>query len=631
MRKLNNIFEFAGNIQVKIDNATKSIEEVTNKAEQETNKMVGFFKKASVAIGTVFAVDKVIDFGKLAVEASANAQALEAQFEQVFGNMQDEATGMIDGMAKEFGMLPNRIKPSFTQLTSMFKGVGMEASDAMDTAEQVTTSAADAAAFYDVSMESAQQSLTSFIKGNYQAGEAVGVFATDAQLAQFAIEQGVVSSTAEWQKLDEATKMATRADYVTNMQEMSGATGQAARESEEYENVMGNLRQAWQDFLAVVGAPILEAVIPVIQGVTSAIIAIPEVIDSVIERYKLWSEQHLILSSLLEGLILGLGIVATAIGAYTLATTIATMATTAFATIMAILTSPITLTIAAITALIAIVYTLWQNWETIGPMLSNIWNNVSIAVVGIVSDMWASITNWFSQIVSTVSAKTQEAYNSVVQWFTEMKNNTTQKVTDMYNSVVEWFGKIPGKVKEKWNEVTGFLEGINLFSIGTSIVQGLWDGIAGKWDEMVSWVSNKAASVTDTLKGVFKINSPAKVMIPIGSALPEDIAVGVEKGSKFVDKALNSVAKVVKGTSFSVPDVAVASNYTFAQAPQPTQAQTNNRSLLEEMIYLLRRLLDKDTDVKINGRSLSEEILDDINELNELYDNRNIRIQGGAL
>lgn len=631
MRKLNNLFEFAGNIQVKIDDATKSIENVTNKAEQETNKMVGFFKKASVAIGTVFAIDKVIDFGKLAVEASASAQALEAQFEQVFGDMQDKATGTIDGMAKEFGMLPNRIKPSFTQLTSMFKGVGMEASDAMDTAEQVTTSAADAAAFYDVSMESAQQSLTSFIKGNYQAGESVGIFATDAQLAQFAIEQGVVSSTAEWQKLDEATKMATRADYVTNMQEMSGATGQAARESEEYENVMGNLRQAWQDFLAVVGAPILEAVIPVIQGVTSAIIAIPEVIDSVIERYKLWSEQHPILSSLLEGLILGLGIVAIAIGAYTLATTIATMATTAFATIMAILTSPITLTIAAIAALIAIVYTLWQNWETIGPMLSNIWNNVSTAVVGIVSDMWASITNWFSQIVSSVSTKTQEAYNSVVQWFTDMKNSITQKVTDMYNSVVEWFGKIPGKIKEKWNEVTSFLKGINLFSIGTSIVQGLWDGIAGKWNDMVSWVSEKASGITDTLKGVFQINSPAKVMIPIGSALPEGVAVGVEKGAKFVDKALNSVAKVVKGTSFSVPDVAVASNYTFAQAPQPTQAQTNNRSLLEEMTYLLRRLLDKDIDVKINGRSLSEEILDDINELNELYDNRNIRIQGGAL
>src|SRR5699024_2450402 len=104
---------------------------------------------------------------------------------------------------------------------------------------------------------------------------------------------------------------------------------------------------------------------------------------------------------------------------------------------------------------------------------------------------------------------------------------------------------------------------------------GLWDGIAGKWDEMVSWVSNAAANVTDTLKGVFKINSPAKVMIPIGSALPEGVAVGVEKGAKFVDKALNSIAKDVKDTSFSVPDVAVASTYTFAQAPQPTQAQTN--------------------------------------------------------
>ena len=625
---MNNLFEMAGEIVIKMDGAVDDLEKVTDKAGETADSVVDKFKGAAKLLAGVFAVDKIFDFGKLAVEASAEAQALEAQFEQVFGNMQDEATSVIDDMSKEFGMLPNRIKPSFTQLTSMFKGVGMEASDAMDTAEQVTTSAADAAAFYDVSMESAQASLTSFIKGNYQAGESVGVFATDAQLAQFAIEQGVVSSTAEWQKLDEATKMATRADYVTNMQEMSGATGQAARESEEFENVMGNLKQAWQDFLAIVGAPILEAVIPIIQGVTTAIQEIPEVIDSVIERYQLWSAEHPILSSLLEGLIIGLGVVATAVGAYTLATTIATMATTAFATVMAVLTSPITLTIAAITALIAIVYTLWQNWETIGPMLSNIWNNVSTAVVGIVSDMWASITNWFSQIVSSVSAKTQEAYNSVVQWFTEMKNNTTQKVTDMYNSVVEWFGKIPGKVKEKWNEVTSFLEGINLFSIGTSIVQGLWDGIAGKWDEMVSWVSNAAANVTDTLKGVFQINSPAKVMIPIGSALPEGVAVGVEKGAKFVDKALNKLGSEVANTAFDVPEVAMTSDYTFKQ--QPTQAQRNNNNLLEEAVYLLRKISNKDTDININGRTLSEEILDDINYLNDLYSNRDTRIRGGV-
>ena len=282
------IFKFFGEVGLKTEEAEKGLKDITGSAESTGSNLVGIFKKAAIAIGAIFTAGKIIDFGKMAVEAAASAQAIEAQFEQVFGSLQGEANAMIDGMATEFGMLPNRILPSFTQLTSMFKGVGMEATHAMSVAEQVTTSAADAAAFYDVSMESAQASLTSFIKGNYQAGEAVGVFATDAQLAQFAIDQGIVDSTASWRDLDEATKMATRADYITNMQEMSGATGQAARESEEFENVMGNLRQAWQDFLSVVGGPILNAVIPVIQGITKGIVWLSEAIKPVTENLGEW-------------------------------------------------------------------------------------------------------------------------------------------------------------------------------------------------------------------------------------------------------------------------------------------------------------------------------------------------------
>ena len=625
---MNNLFEMAGEIVIKMDGAVDDLEKVTDKAGETADSVVDKFKGAAKLLAGVFAVDKIIDFGKLAVNAAADAKALQAQFEQVFGDMQGEASEMVDGMSKEFGMLPERISPVFTRLTSKFKGLGVDAEEAMSMAEKATTQAADAAAYYDISMEDATQAINSYLNGSTEAGEKIGLFANQTQLANWAVSQGLIEQASEWANLEDAQKQAMVLDYIDYTYELNGAMGQAALEADGFENVMGNLKAAWEKFLAIVGAPILEAVIPIIQGVTTAIVEIPEVIDSVIERYKQWSEQHPILSSLLEGLVIGLGVIAAAIGAYNLVIAAATFATTAFATVMAVLTSPITLTIAAIAALIAIVYTLWQNWETIGPMLSNIWNNVSTAVVGIVSDMWASITNWFSQIVSSVSSKTQEAYNSVVQWFTEMKNNTTQKVTDMYNSVVEWFGKIPGKVKEKWNEVTSFLKGINLFSIGTSIVQGLWDGIAGKWDEMVSWVSNKAAGITDTLKGVFKINSPAKVMIPIGSALPEGVAVGVEKGAKFVDKALNSIAKDVKGTSFSVPEVAMVSDYTFKQ--QPTQAQQNSNNLLEEAVYLLRKISNKDTDININGRTLSEEILDDINYLNDLYSNRDTRIRGGV-
>lgn len=71
----------------------------------------------------------------------------------------------------------------------MFKGLGMDTEEAMTQASDAVRLSADAAAFYDVSYESANQSLTSFIKGNYEGGEAIGIFANETQMAQFAIQK----------------------------------------------------------------------------------------------------------------------------------------------------------------------------------------------------------------------------------------------------------------------------------------------------------------------------------------------------------------------------------------------------------------------------------------------------------
>lgn len=287
------IFRLFGTIGINNEEANEGIDETTERANTAGNKIARFFKKAAIAIGAAFAVKKLIDFGKLTVQAAATAKAMNAQFEQVFDKLQPEAQKAINKMAKDFGMVPNRLKPSMSKMTSMFMGLGLDTKEAMEQATKAVTLSADAAAFYDVAYEQANASLTSFVKGNYEAGESIGIFANDTQMAQFAIKEGVVSSTKDWQALDEATKQATRLEYAQNMQEMAGATGQAARESDSYENQMGNLKQAWQDFLAIVGGPILAPVVAGIKGLSGVIqIAGTKVQDlqvwfgGLIERFK---------------------------------------------------------------------------------------------------------------------------------------------------------------------------------------------------------------------------------------------------------------------------------------------------------------------------------------------------------
>lgn len=233
------------------------------------------------AIGATAVAGIGIAIGGLAaplVKAAANAQAMNAQFEQVFGDLQSNAQKSVDELGNAFGMLPERIKPMFSKTSSQFKGLGLDVEEAMKKAEQATSISANAASFFDVSMESAGDSLNSFIKGNYEGGEAIGVFANETQMANYAIQQGLVGSADKWSKLDEATKQATRLDYAENMLVSAGAidefgqkTGQASRESGALENVLGNLKQAWTNLMAVVGEPILAAVIPIIQGLTTVL------------------------------------------------------------------------------------------------------------------------------------------------------------------------------------------------------------------------------------------------------------------------------------------------------------------------------------------------------------------------
>lgn len=276
------LFKIFGSIVIDSDGANREINNTTGNAETASTKMGKAFKGIALAVAGAFAVDKIKDFGVSMIEASATAQAVQAQFTQVFGDIEKDAVGVITKMGESFGILPTRLKAPLAQMTSMFKGLGYDTEEAMAMAERGITLVADASAFYDKSFEDTNRSLNSFIKGNYEGGEAIGLFANETQMAKFASEELGLT----WKTLDEAGKQLVRLTYAEKMQEMAGATGQAKRESDGLENVLGNLKQAWQDFMAVIGEPLLESVIPILQGLTSNLVDVTEKIKGFFDTIR---------------------------------------------------------------------------------------------------------------------------------------------------------------------------------------------------------------------------------------------------------------------------------------------------------------------------------------------------------
>lgn len=257
------IFKLFGSIGIKNQDANRAIDETTGKAESASGRIGETFKKMAGFLGTLFAGKAIFDFGKSVVEAAATAKAINAQFESVFGELEPMARKTVKKMSDEMGILPNRLNPMFSKLSAKYRGLGATTEEAMALAARGTTLAADAAAFYDKSLEETSSALNSFINGNYEGGEAIGLFANETQLAKWASDNLGVS----WKDLDEKGKQVIRLQFAEAMQEASRATGQASREADGFENVMGNLKQAWEDFKAVIGGPLLA---PVVAGVQSA-------------------------------------------------------------------------------------------------------------------------------------------------------------------------------------------------------------------------------------------------------------------------------------------------------------------------------------------------------------------------
>ena len=255
------LFKLFGTIAVNNNGANSAIDETTERAEGAESKMSAAFKKIGAAAATYFATDKIIAFGKEIVNVAAEVDAETSAFEQIMGDYTDSAREKLNSVADATGVMSTRMQGHFTSLSAKFKGLGFDVTDATDLAQRGLTLAADAAAFWDKSLDDSSSALNSFINGSYEGGEAIGLFANDTQLAMYAVQQGVVGATKDWAALDEATKQATRLEFAENMYAQSGATGQAAREASQYANVQANLTEKWRQFKAEIGQPVLQNIV----------------------------------------------------------------------------------------------------------------------------------------------------------------------------------------------------------------------------------------------------------------------------------------------------------------------------------------------------------------------------------
>ena len=241
-----------------------SFNEASNAGNSMTESLVGGLKKIGAAVITAFSIQKIKEFGQTAVEQAAKVIAQESALTQTFREYEGAATSAMQEVAKESGILETRLYGVGTQIYAFAKTSGMDSATALNMMKEALQTTADSAAYYDRSLEDTAESLKSFLKGNYANDAALGVSATETTRNAAAMKLYGQS----FKDLSEAQKQLTLLQMVKDANALSGAMGQAAREADGWENVIGNLKEAWNQLLAAVGKPILQGAIVVVKRLT---------------------------------------------------------------------------------------------------------------------------------------------------------------------------------------------------------------------------------------------------------------------------------------------------------------------------------------------------------------------------
>nr|DAK95945.1 MAG TPA: minor tail protein [Caudoviricetes sp.] len=178
-----------------------------------------------------------------------------------------------------------------------------------------------------------------------------------------------------------------------------------------------------------------------------------------------------------------MGLAAAAEIAQSIAAGVAAAATWALNGAIAVLTSPITLVIAAIAALIAIGVLLYQNWDTVVEFAKTAWQGLC--------DFISGICQAIGEFFSGLWTKLQEIFEPIGQWFSEKFQEGWDGIVNIFSNLGSWFG-------ERWNDVTNALAEANTW-LGEKFQSGR-DKVNSAFEKVGSWFGDRWNDIKDGVK-----------------------------------------------------------------------------------------------------------------------------------
>lgn len=589
--ELNNMRSNLKGLDTAVDDTADNLDDAADSALSFGDVLKANVLSQAIVNGAKELASAFKDFAVSAIESAADVKAQVAQFEQTFGDLADTAREKMNSVAEATGIVPTRLQSAFSQFYAYARSSGMESAQALQFAEKASYAAADAAAYYDRSLEEATEQVLAYTKGNFANDAALGFASTEATRTA----QAMKSLGKEYKDLDVTAGETTQVllDQIIASQNLSGAAGQASREMDGWENVQGNLNETWKQFQARVGTPVLENLIPIIQNITSefenwmnnvdwdafgknidnfvnAIIDYGPVIISTLSGiaagFVAWN-----ITSLISGIS---GIVS---GAKNMADVFPLVAKA----MQALSANPIGAVTTLVATLATTIITLWNTNEEFRNGVIEIWDRIKEgignAVDGIVHFFTVTVPQAFNKVLDFVKTNWQGLLLLLVnpfagafkllydnfEGFRNAVNNLVERIKTAFINMKDGISNTVRNIKDAI--VNGFQAAVDFITSlpgkavqwGRDFIQGLVDGIIS----MASRVVDAVKGIANTITSWLHFSRPDVGPLRDYETWMPDMVQGMAEGVRAnAYKLENAVASMAGGMSANVNGKAGASN-----------------------------------------------------------------------
>lgn len=600
-------------VKIGVDNSDvdKGFSETSSKAESLAGKLKGGLATAAKvgAAALAAAATGVAALTKASIDQYAEYEQLVGGVDTLFKTASDKVQEYAANAYKTAGMSANEYMDTVTSFSaSLLQSLGGDTDKAAQKADQAITDMADNANKMGTGMEMIQNAYQGFAKQNYTMLDnlKLGYGGTKEEMERLLADAEKLSG----QKFD-ISSYSDIVDAIHVVQTEMGITGTTAAEAAStIEGSGGSAKAAWANLITGIAddnadldtlignfvssvetaaGNIIPRVSAILGGISQLVTSasttiIPMVITTITDNLpSLLQAAAALVGALGQGIIDSLPAITQAAidilfflsnGLIENLPTLIDGIVQVTMTIVQMLTSPDFLTQLIETAILLIT-TLAQGLIDAIPQLIAavpliIGNLLAAIIVELPNIIQMGIDLLFAlidgiikcipELVAAVPTLIIAFINGIVNNLDEIILAGPQIIVSLITGIIGAIPELIAAVPRIIAAIADTIRNYDWGGIGKNIVRGLKNGIAGMWDNIKSWFSDKVNGLVSGVKKILGIASPSKVFAGIGGFMAEGLGEGFDDQFKSVKKDIEGNMSFDAGTITA--DANIIRNYT---------------------------------------------------------------------